>query len=226
MDGEAHAGARINLDAVLATPDALDPQSVTRALDPVELTLLRMLLIHPELQPSVGERLAPDALITTPARELWRGMLADRATDAGGEFRRDRFLEALDPTLAALARTLYARSDPDPDGDAALDQAVEQCLLRLEQRRLADLFDFRRAELAEAEADRDTAAASRLRDAVRELDRTRSDLDRRLSESSLLARHRAHPGRTSAGATTLTTPDPQPTAEPQPLATPAGGPAR
>ncbi|MGZ6259045.1 MAG: DNA primase [Candidatus Limnocylindrales bacterium] len=226
VDGEAHAGARINLDAVLATPDALDPQSVTRALDPVELTLLRLLLIHPELQPSVGERLAPDALITTPARELWRGMLADRAADAGGGFRRDRFLEALDPTLAALARTLYARSDPDPDGDAALDQAVEQCLLRLEQRRLADLFDFRRAELAEAEADRDTAAASRLRDAVRELDRTRSDLDRRLSESSLLARHRAHPGRTSAGATTLTTPDPQPTAEPQPLATPAGGPAR
>ncbi len=114
----------------------------------------------------------------------------------------------------------------DPDGDAALDQAVEQCLLRLEQRRLADLFDFRRAELAEAEADRDTAAASRLRDAVRELDHARHDLDRRLNDSSLLARHRAHPGRTAAGATTLTTPDPQPTAEPQPLATPAGGPAR
>ena len=225
VDGEAHAGARINLDAVLATPDALDPQSVTRALDPVELTLLRLLLIHPELQPAVSERLAPDALITTPARELWRGVLADREADAGGEFRRDRFLEALDPTLAALARTLYARTDPDPDGDAALDQAVEQCLLRLEQRRLADLFDFRRAELAEAEADRDTAAASRLRDAVRELDHARHDLDRRLSEASLLARHRAHPGRTTATAT-LTSPDPQPAPEPRPLATPAGGPAR
>ncbi len=36
VDGEAHVGARINLDAVMATPDALDPQSVTRALEPVE----------------------------------------------------------------------------------------------------------------------------------------------------------------------------------------------
>ncbi len=99
-------------------------------------------------------------------------------------------------------RTLYARTRPDPDGDAALDQAVDQCLLRLEQRRLADLFDYRRAELAEAEADRDTAAASRLRDEVRELDRRAPILDRRLSESTLLARHRAHPGRTRSRSRT------------------------
>ncbi|MGZ6329219.1 MAG: DNA primase [Candidatus Limnocylindrales bacterium] len=211
----ADAGQRINLDAVLASPDALDPQAVARTLDPVELTLLRLLLVHPDWQPNMRERLAPEALVTTPARELWRAILGDRAADPSDEFQRDRFLEALDPTLATLARTLYARSDPDPASEAALEQAFDQCLLRLEKRRLADLFDYRRAEMAEAEADGDAAALERLRDEIRRLNDERADLDRRLDETTLLARHRAHPGAAPA-ALDLTTP----------TATPTGGPAR
>jgi len=187
------AGQRINLDAVLASPDALDPQSAARTLDPVELTLLRLLLMHPDWQLALRDRLAPEDLLTTPARELWRAILADRAADASGGFRRDRFLEALDPTLATLARTLYARNDPDPDSEVALEQAFDQCLLRLEKRRLADLFDYRRAELAEAEADGDLVARERLRDEIRRLNDERAALDRRLDETTLLARHRAAP---------------------------------
>ncbi len=209
----ADAGQRINLDAVLASPDALDPQAVARTLDPVELTLLRLLLVHPELQPSLRERLAPGDLVTTPARELWRAILADRAADPADEFRRDRFLEGLDPTLATLARTLYARTDPDPDTEAALEQAFDQCLLRLEKRRLSDVFDFRRAELAEAEAEGDAPARERLRAEIRHLNDERADLDRRLDETTLLARHRAHPGAPPGAP--LTAP-----------ATPTGGPAR
>ena len=48
-----------------------------------------------------------------------------------GDFKRDRFLSSLDPTLEALARTLYARADPEPETEEALDQSVEQCLMRL-----------------------------------------------------------------------------------------------
>jgi DNA primase len=188
------AGQRINLDAVLASPDALDPQAAARTLDPVELALLCLLLVHPDWQENLRDRLAPGDLLTTPARELWRAILADRAGDASGAFQRDRFLEALDPTLATLARTLYARTDPDPDSEVALEQAFDQCLLRLEKRRLADLFDYRRAELAEAEADGDAATRERLRDEIRRLNDERADLDRRLDDATLLARHRAHPG--------------------------------
>ena len=131
----AHAGGRINLDAILASPGALDPQAVERTLEPVESALLRLLLVHPSRQLRVRDRLPVEAMVTTPARELWRAILADRDADPDGDFKRDRFLASLDPTLEALARTLYARADPEPETDEALDQSVEQCLMSLERRR-------------------------------------------------------------------------------------------
>src|SRR5688500_2987896 len=137
-----HVGSRINLEAVLSSPDALDPQAVARTLEPVESTLLRLLLLQPQLRARVEHRLEPEAFVTTIARELWRALLADLETGVG--FDRARFLDGLDPTLAAVARTLYARTDPLPQEEAGLTQAVEQCLLRLEQRRLTDLFDYKR----------------------------------------------------------------------------------
>jgi hypothetical protein len=136
----------------------------------------------------VRDRLPPEDLITTPARELWRAVLADRDGDPGGEFTRDRFLEALDPTLGALARTIYARPDPEPETEAALEQALEQCLLNLERRRLIDLFDFKRAELAEAEAAGDAVVRDRIRGQVLELQRERAELDRRLDDETLLSK--------------------------------------
>jgi len=184
----AHPGGRINLDAVLSSPGALDPQAVARTLEPVETTLLRLLLTNPAWQLRVRDRLPPEDLITTPARELWRAVLTDRDGDPEGEFTRDRFLEALDPTLGALARTIYARSDPEPETEAALEQALEQCLLNLERRRLIDLFDFKRAELAEAEASGDAVVRDRIRGQVLELQRERAELDRRLDDETLLSR--------------------------------------
>jgi hypothetical protein len=191
----AHAGGRINLDAVLASPGALDPLAVERTLEPVESALLRLLLVHPSRQLRVRDRLPVEAMVTTPARELWRAVLADRDADPEGDFRRDRFLAALDPTLEALARTLYARADPEPESEEALDQGIEQCLMSLERRRLVELFDFKRAELAEAEAAADTATRDRVQQEILALQRERAELDRRLDTETLLAKT---PRRTAA----------------------------
>jgi DNA primase len=190
-----HAGRRIDLDAVMSTPDALDPEAVARAIEPVESTLLRLVLMHPELRTAVRERLEPTDLITTPARELWRALAA-----TGSPFARDRFLESLDPTLQAVARTLYARSDPLPPNQAAIDRAVEQCLLRLEKRRLDERFDFERAELAEAEANGDQSARDRIARDIRSLESQRSDLDRRIAGATLLSRTRTASHRTPTPA--------------------------
>ena len=230
---DGHAGPRINLDAVLASPGALDPQAAARALEPVESTLLRLLLVYPEQQDAVAGRLTPEAFRTTPARELWRAIVADRAADPAASFRRDRFLAALDPTLEALARTLYARTDPLPPDTASVEQAIDQCLLRLEQRRLSELFDYKRAELAEAEALGDQHARDRLRSEIRALEEERAALDRRVAERSLL---RKVPLRTVAETTTRertpatpprTPTQPEPDSEPETdsarISTPAGG---
>jgi DNA primase len=185
-DGPAQAGAKINLEAVLASPDALDPQAVARTLEPVESGLLRLLLERPHVRERVAGRLSADDFVTTPARELWRAI--DGQPIEG--FERSKFADSLEPTLAAVARTLFARIDPLPDDESALDQAIEQSLLALERNRVSELLDFKRAELAEAEAADDDAAADRLRRDVLELHARRLDLDRRRDDTSLLAKRR------------------------------------
>lgn len=185
----SHTGARINLDAVLAGPDVLDPRAVEATLLPAEAALLRLVLVRPDLQPQAAEAMAPDDLETTPARELWQAMTADRATDPAGRFERDRFLTALDPALAGLARALYARTVPESDDP---ELAVRQCLLALRKRRLEETLDFKRAELAEAEASPDPALRARLGVEIRALQARRIDLDRSRETTTLLTRHRAH----------------------------------
>jgi hypothetical protein len=54
---DAHVGAKINLDSVLASPDALDPAAVARTLEPAEAGLLRLLLLRPYLRDLVANRL-------------------------------------------------------------------------------------------------------------------------------------------------------------------------
>ncbi|CAN5246120.1 DNA primase [soil metagenome] len=188
---DAQVGGRINLEAVLSSPDALDPEAVARTLEPVESTLLRLVLARPELRSRLADRVQPEAFVTTIARELWRALQDDLASGAG--FDRARFVDGLDATLGAVARTLYARTDPLPQTEAGLLQAVEQCLLRLEQRRLTDLFDYKRAELAEAEATDDEPVVDRLRQEIRLLHHERSTLDRQLDRASLLAHARPNP---------------------------------
>ena len=197
-DGAAHVGARINLDAVLASPDALDPRAVDATLLPAETMLLRLLLTRPELQITVRGDLDPTDLVTTPARELWIAVLADRDADPAGAFARDRFLDALHPTLADLARALYARSDPEP---ADADLAIRQCLLALRKRQLDEALDFKRAELAEADASEESGALARLGAEIRELQARRVELDRNREDATLLSKHRTRAPATAGGPT-------------------------
>jgi DNA primase len=183
-----HGGRRIDLDALLSTPGALDPEAVRRTLEPVESTLLRLVLVHPERQERIRTRLRPEDLITTPARELWRAILAHRGPDADRPFERGPFLDGLDPTLQAIARTLFARTDPLPETEEGLDGAVADCMLVLRRRKLDELFEYKRAELMEAEAADDEAATDRIRREIGALRQERADLDILKNENSLLHR--------------------------------------
>jgi DNA primase len=190
---QGHAGAKINLEAVLSQPGAVDPKAVEGTLDPAERTLLRLLLLHPEYAPGLLNRLTPDLLTTTPARELWKAIQSAPGVGAVGTFDRVAFVESLEPTLQAIARTLYARTDPVPTPGPELAQAIDQSLLTLQRSRLAEELEFTRAELAEAEATDDTAALRRLQQAVLDLNRKRLALDKRRADTSLLSNRRNPP---------------------------------
>jgi hypothetical protein len=199
MDG-GHAGARINLEAILAQPDALDPRAVERAIEPAEASLLRLLLVRPTLFAATSQKLAADPrfaedpFVTTPARELWRAMAEALATVSGSAperpFDRAAFVAGLEATLSTVAQTLLARTDPLPASDAEMEQAIDQSLLTLERARLSERIEFTRARLAEAEAANDDDELHGLGREVLELQRRRLELDRAVADSSLLARRR------------------------------------
>jgi len=180
-----HAGTRISLDAVLASPGALDPRSVDRSLDPTDKSFLRLLLLRPALIPTAQARLTPDSLTTTPARELYRALLA-----APQPFDRAAFLASLEPTLEAVARTLYAATDPLPETEDGVRQALEQTLLTFEKARLSDEYAFKSAELTEAQIAGDSDAKRRLEQEVLELTQRRLALDHQRERTSLLANRR------------------------------------
>lgn len=193
---DGHVGGRINLEAVLASPEALDPEAVARTLEPVEGGLLRLLLLRPYLRAQVTGRLSATDFVTTPARELWRAL--DGQPTAG--FDRSAFVDSLDPTLAAVARTLFASTNPLPDDEQDLHQAVEQSLLSLERNRINERLEFMRAELAEAEAGDDDTTAGRLRREVLELQSSRLELDRRRDMTTVLTHRSTRTANTASSA--------------------------
>lgn len=197
----SHVGAKINLEAVLASPDALDPAAVARTLEPAEAGLLRLLLLRPYLRELVAGRLELADFVTTPARELWKALAL---TDPVG-FDRATFVAALDPTLATVAQTLFARTDPLPDDEEDLRQAVEQSLLSLERSRIGELLDYARSELAEAEANADGDAIGRLQHDVLDLQAKRLELDRRKETTTVLTNRRT--ARPAAAVSTTGGPD-------------------
>jgi DNA primase len=190
------AGARINLEAVMAQPDALDPRAVERAIEPAEATLLRLVLRYPSRYRATADAMDAVPFVTTPARELWKA-LAEALTEQGtARFDRSGFIGSLEPTLRAVAQTLMARTDPLPEQDAQIQQAIDQTLLTLERGRLAERIEYTRARLAEAEAVNDDEELERLQREVLDLQRRRLELDRAVADTSLLARRRINPKQT------------------------------
>jgi hypothetical protein len=131
--------------------------------------------------------------VTTPARELQRALITAVAESGTETFDRAAFVEGLEPTLAVVARTLLARTDPLPDSETDARQAVDQSFLTLERARLAESIEFNRAQMAEAEAAGDEVEVERLQRVVLELQRRRLELDRAVADTSLLARRRIQP---------------------------------
>jgi len=193
---DAHVGARINLEAVLASPDALDPESVARLLKKAEFTLLRLLLLRPYLRDELSDP-AVIEFVSTPAREIWARL---RVVPAAG-FDRAAFVESLDPTLAGVVRTMFADLDPLPDDELALRQALDQSLLTLSRNRIDEEIGAKEFDIREAEAAGDRVTAERLLRDVSELKSRRLDLDRRRQETTLLTQRRQR-ATAAAAATT------------------------
>lgn len=213
-----HAGAKLSVEAILAARGGVEPERILASLSPVERTLLRLLLLYPEQQARVVGRLSAADLPTTPAREIWSAIVAERraahapavagdgaqsnvpiastregngsATDQStlAPFVRERFLDRLDPELRAIAVALYARREPVELDGQLAAQAVDQCLLRLERARIDERVDHLRAELADAEARGDAAARRALLEQTRSHEVERADIDRRIDQRSLLSR--------------------------------------
>jgi DNA primase len=196
---EAHVGARINLEAVLASPDALDPESVARLLKRAEFTLLRLLLLRPYLRDELEE---PEAIefVSTPAREIW---LRLKGMPTAG-FDRAAFMGGLDTTLAGVVRTLFADLEPLPDDEVALRQALDQSLLTLSRNRIDEEIGAKEFDIREAEAAGNRQTAGRLLHEVSELKARRLALDRRRQETTVLTQRRQQAAAAAAAASTTT----------------------
>jgi hypothetical protein len=192
---EAHVGSKINLEAVLSSPDALDPQAVARLVKPAEFSLLRLVLLRPYLRDQIDD---PGAIefVSTPAREIW----ARLGEVAAAGFDRAAFAETLDPTLAGVVRTMYADPEPLPDDEDALRQALEQSLLTLRRNRLDEEIGAKEFDIREAEAGGDRPAAERLLKEVMDLKQRRLDLDRQRNTTTVLNQRRQRATAASAAS--------------------------
>jgi len=196
-----HGSGRFTADAVLAARDGVDdPAEAARTLDQIEQQLLALLLRYPESRAAHAD-LAPETLLTTPARELWRALLAAdesaRAADpTAWGVSLEPFVRDLDPEVGLVARGLLLRGGPRLSTERA-DRAVGQCLINLARRHVDEELEFLRADLAELEARhdpaglearRDPAALEALHHRIRTLQQERADLDRRAAASTMLTR--------------------------------------
>jgi len=184
---------RITAETVTGSPDALPIGEILRAITRGERDLLRLLLLRPEEQLRVGDLLGPDQLPSTPARELYRAIVLQRAPDDAGvhpPFDASALLAGLDDETAALARALYALDGPSPSdldqGD--VDYLVENLLLDLEEDRLEQRSDFARDALGEAERSADREAIDRLLRDLRQMNESRRSLDKRRDQTRYLTR--------------------------------------
>jgi DNA primase len=184
---------RITAASVTSSPDALRIDDILRAITKGERDLLRLMLLLPDEQLRVVDRLGPDQLPSTVARELYRAIVLQRAPNDHGvhpAFDSAALIAALDDETAALARALYALGGPSPrdldQGD--VDYEVERLLLDLEEDRLTQRAEFTQEALGEAERAGDREAIDRLLLSFREVHEARRSLDRRRDQTRYFTR--------------------------------------
>jgi hypothetical protein len=184
---------RITAETVTKSPDALPIGEILRAVTKGERDLLRLMLLRPEEQVGIADRVGPDQLPSTPARELFRAMVLQRAPNDHGvhpPFDSAALLAGLDDETAALARALYALDGPSPrdlDQDD-VEYVIDNLLLDLEEDGLDQRAEFTRNALADAERAADRESIDRLLLELRQLNERRRSLDRRRDQTRYLAR--------------------------------------
>jgi hypothetical protein len=154
------------------------------------------MLLLPEEQLRVVDRLAPDQLPSTVARELFRAVVLQRAPNDQGvhpPFDSAALIAALDDETAALARALYAMDEPSPRhlDQHDTDYEIERLLLDLEEDRVAQRAEFTQEALGEAEREGDREAIDRLLGELRQVHEARRSLDRRRDQTRYLTRQLA-----------------------------------
>jgi DNA primase len=191
--GSGAAAGRITADAVLASADALPVDQILRAITPVEEELLRLLLLAPDQQARVADEIGPDQLPSTPARELFRAIVYQRAPDDHGvrpPFSMSALMAGLDEETRATAQAILAKPSPDLTLVASerIVYAVDRCLLQLERTKLDERADWVGGELlaAESRGDRDTVGQLiKLQLANNE---ARRSVDRQIEQATVLVR--------------------------------------
>jgi len=180
---------RITADAVIGAADALPIDRILAAITPIEEELLRLIMLVPEQQLRAGDEIGPDQLPSTPARELFRAIVLQRAANDQGvhpPFSMSALMAGLDDETRGLAQAILARPSPDLAlvGAERIAYAVDRCLLRLERARLDERADWVAGELlaAEGRGDRDTVV--RLVDLQRQNNESRRAVDRQIEQAS------------------------------------------
>ncbi len=187
---------RITAETVTKSPDALPIGEILRSITKGERDLLRLMLLRPEEQVGLGDRLGPDQLPSTPARELYRAIVLQRAADDRGihpPFDSAALLASLDDETAGLARALYALDGPSPrdlDQDD-VEYVIESLLLDLEEDGLDQRGEYTRNALGDAELAGDRPAIDRLLLELRQINEGRRSLDRRRDQTRYLTRQLA-----------------------------------
>jgi DNA primase len=184
---------RITADAVIGAADALPVDRILAAITPVEEELLRLILLVPDQQLRVADEIGPDQLPSTPARELFRAIVLQRAPNDQAihpAFSMSTLMAGLDDEVRGLAQAILARPSPDL-GRVAPDRiayAVDRCLLRLERIRLDERADWVAAEILAAEGRGERDDVTRLLDLQRQNNESRRSVDRQIEQATVLVR--------------------------------------
>jgi DNA primase len=188
-----HVAGRITADAVLASADALPVDQILRSITPVEEELLRLLLLAPEQQLRAVDELGPDQLPSTPARELFRAIVLQRAANDQGvrpPFSMSALIAGLDDETRATAQAILARGGPDLAGVPSdrVAYAVDRCLLQLERQRLDERADWVGGEIIAAEGRGDRDVVGQLLVLQRQNNEARRSVDRQIEQATVLVR--------------------------------------
>jgi DNA primase len=191
--GSGAAAGRITADAVLASADALPVDRILAAISPVEEELLRLLLLAPDQQARVADEIGPDQLPSTPARELFRAIVLQRAPDDHGvrpPFSMSALMAGLDDETRATAQAILAKPSPDLALVASerIMYAVDRCLLQLERTKLDERADWVGGELLAAEARGDRETVGRLVTLQLQNNEARRSVDRQIEQATVLVR--------------------------------------